>query len=808
MKWLSLDRGDNDLRAFGLAVTLAILDEPESDLLTLVQQGQIETRQLASVLINRLAERSTAPFILVLDDLHLLTEQVIFEYLDYFIERLPPQVHIVVTTRSDPPLALAKLRARGDLADFRLDALRFDHDEVDVLLNQLLKLNISDAHIDLMVKRTEGWIAGLRLLALSLETIDEGKREQYIADLSQQDRYIFDLLAEEVLAQQREEIHQFLLETSVLDELTPELCSAVTQQPDAAAILRDVHQHNLFLVALGDGSYRYHALFRDFLQYQLKWRGDRILKQLHYRAAAAHQSPMQKLHHLISAGAWEDAIRQIADIAMANVGVLIGSRLASLIERMPEEMQEHNPWLLVIRGALHTEQGHNALALPLVNKARDLFKQQGDSAGEMLAVGLIVGTQPNMAYDEYVTVFEWLHDELSHITPELQIALLNDAMWNSVWNYQLERTEYYLLEYIDRVIQNDNPVTYRTTAQYIAEPLFCTSRGAQPFERVLPHMAKHGETDAIIQMGVYNIRAILAVLHGELEQAQQWLTLSHQIDQTYGGFAWVNTLIYGMLLAIVLIRQDFSSFDRYYDEAMQSFGQQDTASMKLAEFLYLRGRRLLQEERIDEAQHLTDDMQQYIIVKEHEKLHIALQGHIAQSNGNLDEALFQMQRAVAYRLSVYQLPASYVVQLSLALIQWHRNERDQALRTFQETLKPLVAWGYPGIAVQAGHEMIPLFEAGADAGIYPDFCRTCIAILRPSYETRPVNIPDSNETLTPREVDILREIVAGASNRKIAEKLVISENTVKSHITRILSKLDARSRTEAAARVHKLGIRL
>lgn len=804
IKWLSLDENDNDLRDFGFAMMLALLGQPEPDLFAVVQQGQIQARQVATVLINRLAEASSSSYILILDDLHLLTNPAIYKYLDYFIERLPQHVHILATTRYDPPLALAKLRARGDLYEIRLDSLRFTRNEVNNLLNHLLNLNISDTLIDLMVERTEGWIAGLRLLALSLKTIDDDKREQYITNLAQNDRYVFDLLAEEVLKQQCESIRQFLLDTSILDELTAELCDAVTQQSDTLDTLRELHRNNLFLVSLGDGSYRYHALFRDFLQEQLIRSGSERLKQLHHRAATAQENYRQQLNHFVLAEAWDDAINLIAELAIANISVLKALRLDTSLERFPQDLQENNPWLLVIRGSLYYEQGRNVLAQPLLEKAQDLFKEAGDMMGEMIAVGLTVN--PATPYEEYITKYDWILNQLPYLAPELHIPLLNDVMWNSVWNYQLERVEHYLIEYLERSMQHDHPITYRSIAQYIAEPLFCTSKGSEPFDCVLPHMAKHGENNAIIQMGLYNIKAILAVLHGDLDKGQHWLMLSNEINLYYGGFAWVNTLIYELLLAIALVKRDVAAFDHYYDEAMQLFGQQDTARMKMAEFLYLRGRRLLQEGQIDEVQHLADKMHQYGIVKEHEKLHIALRGHIAHGVGDLDSALDLMQQATKYDLSIYQLPASYSIQLSLALIQWQRSEHNRALQTLREGLKPLVAWDYPGIAVQAGQEMIPVFEAAVDSGIYPDFCRTCLGILIPDDVTHPVDIPDSTETLTPREVEILREIVAGASNKEIAETLFITRNTVKSHITRILGKLNARSRTEAVARVRELNI--
>lgn len=358
VKWLSIDESDNNLHDFGLAMMLAVLDQPSSDLLTVVQQGQIQARQLATIIINQLAEQATSPLILIIDDVHRLTDRAIHEYLDYFIERLPVHVHILMTTRDDPPLSLAKLRARGELGEMRFAALRFDRIEAGLLLNGLLKLNIPDELIDFMVTRTEGWIAGLRLLALSLEQIDSARRPRYIANLAQQDRYIFDLLAEEVLEQQPEAIRHFLLQTAILDQLTPELCEAVTQQPDASQWLEDIRRRNLFLNLIegqdGIPVYRYHNLFANFLRQQLTQTQSREqIDELHRRAAEAAVLPEQSIHHYLSARLWSEAVERIVQVGQSQLSQgFVSARMQNWIDQLPATIVAEQPTLKLLLGVV------------------------------------------------------------------------------------------------------------------------------------------------------------------------------------------------------------------------------------------------------------------------------------------------------------------------------------------------------------------------------------------------------------------------------------------------------------------------
>jgi|694.fasta_scaffold81133_3 LuxR family maltose regulon positive regulatory protein len=248
-----------------------------------------------TALVNELFEHET-PVCLLLDDLHYVTHEDIHAALDFLVERLPPQVTLVIATRHDPGLALAQLWARREMIELRLEELRFTRDEAAALLNQQLGVALSAAELAALMKRTDGWAAGMTLLSAAFERLTTpAARTLFIDQLAHNNRYIFDYLAESVLNREDSATRTFLIATAIFDELHPTLCRAVTGQADADSLLHALFRRNLFVMLLetSDGSqagasptiYRYHDLFRDFLREQLRRQPSEYVRALHQRAA-------------------------------------------------------------------------------------------------------------------------------------------------------------------------------------------------------------------------------------------------------------------------------------------------------------------------------------------------------------------------------------------------------------------------------------------------------------------------------------------------------------------------------------------
>jgi LuxR family maltose regulon positive regulatory protein len=271
--WLSLDEDDNDPARF-FTYLIAALETVQADVgvdaLALLQSPQPPPLQaVLTMLINSLTT-IPADFVLVLDDYHVVEQQPIHDALTFLLDHLPPQMHLVIASRADPPLPLARLRTRSQLTELRAADLRFTPDEAAAFLNQAMGLSLSPEDVAALEARTEGWIAGLQLAALSMQGRDD--IPGFIAAFTGSQHYILDYLVEEVLQRQPESIQAFLLQTSILERMTGPLCDALTDTGDGQTMLDRLEHANLFIAPLDDERhwYRYHRLFADFLRARLR----------------------------------------------------------------------------------------------------------------------------------------------------------------------------------------------------------------------------------------------------------------------------------------------------------------------------------------------------------------------------------------------------------------------------------------------------------------------------------------------------------------------------------------------------------
>jgi len=409
--WLTLDEGDNDPALFLTYLVVALqrlhpaCGTTAQALLTGWPNPAAQAQRIVGALLNDVLATLPDPFALILDDLHLITEPAVYVALDYLLEHLPPQMHLAVGTRHDPPLPLARLRARGQLAELRLHDLAFTLDETTAFLNGTLHLGLSADDLAALQSRTEGWPVGLRLLAGSLERIPVAAgRSAFIRDLASTDRYVFDFLATEVLNRQPPDGRAFLLETSILPELTPALCVAVTGRADADAILEDLYHRNLFLVALGrkiengewkadspfhfppslfhSPSYRYHALFAEFLRQQLAQEMPQRVRDLHRRAAQAQRdNPGRAIHHYLAAEMWEEAAQSIAQVGFVLLQQGLLDTISGWIHALPIPIRDAHPHLTRLLGACAFWKGDFPTAQPLLERTVEGFQAIGDEAG-------------------------------------------------------------------------------------------------------------------------------------------------------------------------------------------------------------------------------------------------------------------------------------------------------------------------------------------------------------------------------------------------------------------------------------------
>jgi LuxR family transcriptional regulator, maltose regulon positive regulatory protein len=358
--WLALDRGDNDpVRFWSYLVEALRAVDPRLTPVAPPAPGTNLAEAVIPVLVNELAARS-APIVLVMDDVHVVTHPEIHEGVALLLRRLPPTLRLVLATRSDPPLPLAQLRVAGELLEIRMHDLRFTAPETGALLRDGLGLDLDADGVERLHGRTEGWAAGLCMAALSLRGRDDSSA--FIRDFAGDDRHVVDYLGAEVLAGQPEDVRRFLLETSVLERLTGPLCDAVRGTGGSAEVLERIERLNLFLLPLDEKRrwYRYHHLFRDLLRHELERTDPDLPRVLHRRAARwleAAGSPAEAIEHATAAGdagaASDLIVRHWPDFLQRGQLRTVGGWLDAL----PSGVIDADPRLCLIKAWLGVNEG-------------------------------------------------------------------------------------------------------------------------------------------------------------------------------------------------------------------------------------------------------------------------------------------------------------------------------------------------------------------------------------------------------------------------------------------------------------------
>ena len=351
--WLSLDEGDNDPTRF-LAYLIAALQTiaasiGEGVLAALQSSRPPPTEAALTVLLNEIAT-ITDNFVFVLDDYHVLDAKPVDHALTFLLEHLPPQMHLVITTRADPQLPLARLRARGQLTELRAADLRFTSAEAAEFLEGVMGLDLSAENIAALEDRTEGWVAGLQLAALSVQ----GRKDtaSFIQSFTGNHRFVLDYLVEEVLQRQPESARSFLLQTAILDRLSGPLCNAVTEREDSGRMLDALERSNLFVVSLDDKRlwYRYHHLFADVLQARLMEGQPEQAPELHRRASEWYKHnglPFKAIRHAFAAEDLERAAGLVELAARAMLANRQEERFLGWLKALPDELLKVRPVLSV-----------------------------------------------------------------------------------------------------------------------------------------------------------------------------------------------------------------------------------------------------------------------------------------------------------------------------------------------------------------------------------------------------------------------------------------------------------------------------
>lgn len=756
----------------------------------------------------------------------------------FFINNLPPNLHLVIASRSQPPLALARWRASNQLHELREADLCFTPAEVAAFLNEIKGLHLSAEEIAALDTRTEGWVAGLHLVALSLLGFDDAARHQVVSAFTGSQRYILDYLMEEVLQRQPEEVRTFLLQTSVLDHMTASLCNALTGQSNGQAMLEHLERINLFIFPLDHERrwYRYHQLFRDVLRNRLQQMQHEKIVDIHRRASAwcaANGETEEAIRHACAAEEWEQAVNLIAPGISAawNRGEI--RKIIAWLGRLPGEVLNARPPLFLYYARALMLGGQMALAEQRLQAAEAAL--QGRTVAERAAqdqalLGAICALRTTVAAvsgaamralalgQEALSLLPEEHTDLrAHATNSLGVTHFFQG--NMV---EAARTCAAAGELAQQV---GNLYLVMVAATYRAQALVVQGRLIQAGEVLKQALALSNPSNWPDRARIPAASAVCAgygaLLYewNRLDEAERYLTEAIELGQqlAFGSAVWIA---YQTLLRVRLARGDQKGALALLDQAKH---YRHTVSVPLPARLLDadHARACLALGQVAEAErwalsYRRDALRESLgYLDEMEDL-TAARLYLRQDQPTQALALLERMRPAAESHDRKQ----HLIQILalVALVQQAQGNLQRALSTLRAALVLAEPEGYLRIFVDEGQSMAALLYQALAQGIMTDYVTRLLAsvpvdedqVVSPDGEDGVLS-PDSDgkrlvEPLTPRELEVLQLMAGGASNQDIADQLTIATTTAKKHVSNIIQKLDATNRTQAVARGHQLGL--
>jgi LuxR family maltose regulon positive regulatory protein len=814
--WLSLDEGDNAPARF-LTYLVAALQTIDADIgkgmLGLLQSPQPPPTE--SILTDLLNEIATVPdsFVLVLDDYHVIDSRPVDQALTFLLEHLPPQVHLVIATREDPHLPLARLRARGQLTELRAADLRFASSEAATFLNQVMGLNLAAADIAALETRTEGWIAGLQLAALALQgTVStQGHKDaaSFIKSFTGSHHFVLDYLIEEVLQQQSESVQAFLLRTSILDRMCGPLCDAVLLAPSASGqeTLEYLERANLFIVPLDSERhwYRYHHLFAELLRQRLQQRGN--IDEYHIRASEWFESNGLAFEAFRHATAARDVERAERLIESEGIGLHYRSVAIAVLDwlaALPEAVLDAHPLLRVRSATLALMAGQTSGVEEKLQAAEKALQNVDLGAKTRDLIGQIACARATLAFTRYdpETMVIQARRALEYLPPD-NLTFLFTANWAlaSALLYQGDRAA------SARACQECIAISQKSG--HVFSKILATSnlghlqeldnqlyRAAETYHSILPLYGEHPQPNAVIaHLGLARIYYEWNDLDAAEQHGQQSLRLAQQFDRVIDRFIVSEVFLARLKLA----RGNVDGAAALLAQAEQS-ARQKNFTLRLPDIAAVQVPVLIRQGQMAAAAQLA---RQYELPLSQARV------LIAQDDPSAALAVLEpLRRQMEDRGWADERLKTMVLQ---AVAQHLRGEKEKAAQVLGEALALAEPGGFIRLFVDEGAPMADLLSAAAAQGIRPEYTNKLLAAFevqtRDERPTSSVLGPSSLvEPLSPRELEVLRLIAQGLSNQEIGERLFLALDTVKGHNRRIFDKLQVQRRTEAIARASELGL--
>ena len=822
--WLSLDERDRDAACF-IAYLVAAMQTVKPGI-GLGLQGILQSPQplqienILTLLINEMSVVEEN-FVIVLDDYHAVESPQVDQVLDFLIGHQPPKMHLIIITREDPDLPLARLRARNHLTELRAADLRFSPSESAEFLNQVMNLNIPEEDVAALETRTEGWIAGLQMAALSLQGLQD--TESFIQSFTGSHRFVMDYLLGEVLQRQPQNILVFLQKTSILNRMCASLCDTLIDDPATSgqSILDYLDRANLFIIPLDNVRqwYRYHHLFASLLRKQLgQSLSTEEIARLNLLASEWYEKndmALESFHHASAANDIEHAIRLMESKKMP---LYLRGTVTTLLEwllTLPESILNAKPSLWWKQAELLLLKGEITKVEEKLQAAEAALAALGSSTGGLGSdtrdlIGKIAAVRSNLALAQQKaeTVITHAQQALQYLHPA-NLSFRSSVTRDMGFAYNLLGNR----EQAKRSFAEALSIAEASGDK--AEPLLAAIGLAQEcelenqlhladdhYQRVLPKISEYSILNAgVVYLGMARIHTQWNNLETAEKLAQQSLLLAQQFSQI------PNRLIVSELLLtkIKLAQGDLESASALLTQTEQ-IASQYNFQHQIPQLFSVKVAILLRQGDLTAAERLT---QEYDVPISRARVLLA--------QGNYSEAVALLE-SYRQQMEVKNWQDERLKTLALQAVAFHLNGDDnKALACLNEALTLAEPNGFIRLFLDEGAPMAELLYAAASQAIHRDYVTKLLKAFsaettgKQPQSSMPGSIPAFSESplvepLSPREMEILRLLAKGLSNQQICQRLFLALDTVKGHNRKIFNKLSVNSRFEAVARAREMGL--
>ncbi len=829
--WVALDAGDNDpVRFWRYVLTACQTFEAaigQSALALLRTAPQPPFEALLTTFINELAQFS-GRYVLVLEDYHFIISSQIHEAVTFLLDHLPPTLHLIMLTRRDPPLPLARLRARGELNELNVSDLRFSLSETQAFLQQALPFPLPPEVVERLNERTEGWAAGLRLVALTLQGQEEPEQlEQFVDTFAGSHRPILEYLIADVFSAQPEPLQAFLLQTSVLIRLTGSLCEAITGRSDSAMVLEQLERANLFLLPLDAAGqwYRFHALFAEAMQHYARQRlGEARLHELAGKASHWYEAQgmlAEAVEAALSAQAFDRAAALIERLIAPQLPHNEYHTLRRWIEHLPEEaLRPHSSLCLTYAIAiLFTSDRYAPETLALLQPPLQMAEQAWQAEGNRPKLGEV------LAFRSLAAFFQWnLSQTFAEARQALELLPEENVQWRGIslifvgleelLNGRLNTARPMLLQALELCQAAGNIYGILDTLLLLGRVYIEQGelrRAAQLYQQVLAETEQTPMDRELAQIRRGRALIGLSTLDLEwnaLETAEQYASQALDIEQSHADEA----LQIESSLALART-QHARGESAQAQQRLHALIAQTKSSLLLREAEACQARfalaagGLVAVQRWSAARPQADDIPRF--QQEQEALIMA---RLLIAQGEADAALLLLEGWQAEAQDQGRTRSELEMRVLAALAHFSQQNLAQARQTLIEALASAQAESYQRLFLDEGERMVALLQA-----VLPEvketplsaYVRTLLLALAQEHagQTPTPSVPSPLiEPLSPQEKRVLRLLAASLTNPEIAQELVVSLNTIKTQVQSIYRKLDVHSREEASEVARQLNL--